>query len=528
MLNKPKRLAAIFVSLLSLTSLATSALVANAATINAPVSVITIDRATEETPRPVYTVFENALINFDWAVPDDAVAGDTFSIALPNEIHAENPSPFSLLTDTGEVVASAAWSFEPDTVTFTLNNYVETHDNVKGSGYFTVRFNYLLESETDTNYDLLFTMNDGGTKTVPITLKGIVSEPPTGIVVNSVYGMWSDNADQGREQPVEAIRWIVSPVGQSTETGESPAYPDGISFDIWLSEGHTVSATGIHVTGTDGLTYPADKYTLTPVVMDNWNDESQTAVWGFRFTSTGALEANERPSLSFRSDLTDNSLLNYSIHGTFTSGDAEPLNLGAQVVRNTSGGTGNGTDDPNAVYTFSGVVFIDTNENGIQDRGEVGFAGADLTASRPSVRTFPSGSNGTFASNDVHLDSGDIDGTVTLTIPTGYKTTTALTQPMFVVVNGTVTNPRMSFGIVPSEVIPPVDPPIIDPPVVNPPVVEPPTVPEEVTPTTPETTELAFTGSNTLALAPVLLGFAIVLAMTGIALFRVKEEQAQD
>jgi len=50
-----------------------------------------------------------------------------------------------------------------------------------------------------------------------------------------------------------------------------------------------------------------------------------------------------------------------------------------------NGGGNNGGGDPDPVYNISGVVFYDVNENGVQDAGEPGIEGVDVTLNDGTV-----------------------------------------------------------------------------------------------------------------------------------------------
>ena len=91
-------------------------------------------------------------------------------------------------------------------------------------------------------------------------------------------------------------------------------------------------------------------------------------------------------------------------------------------------GTGTFTAGNVRPAPISGVVFIDTNRNGIRDAGEVGRSGVrlDLTGTRPggitvTARNVLSGSDGTYSFSDL------LPGryTVSVAVPGGLTATTA-------------------------------------------------------------------------------------------------------
>src|SRR5581483_12505623 len=87
-------------------------------------------------------------------------------------------------------------------------------------------------------------------------------------------------------------------------------------------------------------------------------------------------------------------------------------------------------------YTLSGTVYNDANQNGVQDTGENGYAGATVTLNTGQTATTDSNGNYSFS----NLESGTY--TETLTVPTGYNATT--TNPLSVPLAANTTE---NFGI---------------------------------------------------------------------------------
>jgi len=99
---------------------------------------------------------------------------------------------------------------------------------------------------------------------------------------------------------------------------------------------------------------------------------------------------------------------------------------------------------------ISGVVYIDTNRNGIRDAGEIGRSGVrlDLTGTRPggitvTTRTVLSGSDGSYSFTDL------LPGTyaVSVAVPGGLTITTPRTISGIGVTSG-VGSPNNNFGLV--------------------------------------------------------------------------------
>ena len=68
-----------------------------------------------------------------WAAPTGATAGDTFSLSFPSPVEAY-ASHFDLKDDTGAVVGSC--DVGASSFLCTLNDYVDTHQNVRGNLWF--------------------------------------------------------------------------------------------------------------------------------------------------------------------------------------------------------------------------------------------------------------------------------------------------------------------------------------------------------------------------------------------------------
>jgi uncharacterized repeat protein (TIGR01451 family) len=115
-----------------------------------------------------------------------------------------------------------------------------------------------------------------------------------------------------------------------------------------------------------------------------------------------------------------------------------------------AGGTGTFTAGNVRPAPISGVVFIDTNRNGIRDAGEVGRAGVriDLTGTRPGSITVAS----RFvlsAADGSYVFPGLLPGTygVAMSVPGGLTATTARTITGIGIVSG-VGSPNNNFGLI--------------------------------------------------------------------------------
>lgn len=126
-------------------------------------------------------------IDMDWSAPADAKAGDTFSVQLTEPLSAYSGS-FDLKDGSGATVGTCAASHDTGLVTCTLTDYVETHENVAGSLWFSAQAT--TATETTRN---------------PVTINGeAVAKPVPGVIGVGDPATQSDSRAAGsttREPP---------------------------------------------------------------------------------------------------------------------------------------------------------------------------------------------------------------------------------------------------------------------------------------------------------------------------------------
>ncbi len=108
-----------------------------------------------------------------FCIPDGSSAGDTFSLTYPNS-YTVLPDRFPVDDQkTGVNVANVDINEGTRVITFTLNAYVESHDNVCGDAFFESK----VTSQGDETLPLTFTSNDDSTfrSTVTVGPKPAVS-----------------------------------------------------------------------------------------------------------------------------------------------------------------------------------------------------------------------------------------------------------------------------------------------------------------------------------------------------------------
>jgi YD repeat-containing protein len=92
---------------------------------------------------------------------------------------------------------------------------------------------------------------------------------------------------------------------------------------------------------------------------------------------------------------------------------------------------------PVSLYTLSGNLYLDINQNGVKDLGENGFSGAQLSVGTQTIYT---DSNGNYQISELSADSY----TITVSIPSGYELTT--TNPVSLTLSADST---INFGLAP-------------------------------------------------------------------------------
>lgn len=143
-------------------------------------------------------------VDVAWAVPDSAGAGDTFTLTLPPQLTALTTS-FELKAPDGSVVAVAR--VVNGVVTFTLTQYADTHDNLRGSAFFSVKWDL---STTPTSGPVRL---DFGT-TTQVFHRTVIKTPGTTTVDRSKPRKAGHWVTPGVTTGPDAIQWVIdSPSG---------------------------------------------------------------------------------------------------------------------------------------------------------------------------------------------------------------------------------------------------------------------------------------------------------------------------
>ena len=192
---------------------------AQAAVIANPVTAITVTPANPRLTDPVRT-------DIVWCVPESATAGDTFQVALPSQL-VQLPSNFNLRDPAGVLVATAVIAGVPAIVTFTFNDYVDTHTNVCGTAFFESRLDSSLTPGTSVT--LTYVVN--GT----LTFQPVINILPGAILggrdVAKKGGFFGNPNDECRTVAEGCLGWFIeSQVGPFQSITVIDTAPVGTTF----------------------------------------------------------------------------------------------------------------------------------------------------------------------------------------------------------------------------------------------------------------------------------------------------------
>ncbi|CAM3310353.1 Ig-like domain-containing protein [Nocardioides dubius] len=199
--------------------------------------------------------YERLALEATWAVPDDARAGDTFSLQIPAGTPGDVnifAGSFDLLAEDGSVVGTCTMS--PKQITCTLSDYVETHDGVSGTLSFWAQANATTDSD-----DFLFRTGTGVEIRTPIPGGGVVPEAGTPAPTKPEKYGWTNAAG------TVATYYIVIP-GKDLDATRTEVVD---TYDARLSLRGAVQVRSIATSAWDPQDWasghtpvPADQYTL--------------------------------------------------------------------------------------------------------------------------------------------------------------------------------------------------------------------------------------------------------------------------
>ena len=264
-------------------------------------------------------------LDLTWAVPDSASGGDTFTLTLPPELDAVT-SGFNLLAPDGSTVAVA--HVVGRVVTFTLTSYADTHNNVNGNAFFSVKWD-ATNSPTSGLVTLDFTTS---TK-----------------VFHDVVEKTTGTGTVNRTAPRKVGHWVDATVNSGPDalgwTIDSPSGPfDKATFDDTVGAGQAIDCSSVLYQlgkGLDSSGHPTSFQALpTSKVIS-----SSCTTSGLKLVG-GPILADQIIRIKYLVNITDPNLTSYTnaVHVTVDSTDYGSISDKIKVQ--AAGGSGSGTDTP--------------------------------------------------------------------------------------------------------------------------------------------------------------------------------------
>jgi uncharacterized surface anchored protein len=286
-------------------------------------SAATIDNAITSVSIKQASAGPNTAMQLDltWAVPDTSNSGDTFTLKLPGALSSTTTS-FDLLAPDGSVVAKA--TVVNGLVTFTLTNYVDTHNNVHGSAFFAVRWSKA-ESSVTGPVSLDFTAGSEVFHDV-VTKTGTGTTAPRTSPHKS--GFWTN---VGTVTGTDALTWTL-------DSGSGPFTT--AKFTDHLSAGQTYDCSTLRfrllkIDGTGAITsistLPASK-----VLSSSCTTSSLTA-------TLGPAVAGQVLRVTYMTTVTDPNLTTYSNSADINIGGTKTSTVSSSVKVQKAGGSGSGS-----------------------------------------------------------------------------------------------------------------------------------------------------------------------------------------
>lgn len=359
-------LGALLAALLVLAGALLPATTASAAIIGEGISSVTTDKT-------AYGYNERITLDFEWAVPDTAVAGDTFELALPDPLKALTLAKFPLRAVDGSIVANAAW--DGKTVVFTLTDYVDSHDSVSGNGFLTVQWDHVFTPETSAPIVLEFAgtaievvIGDKPTPNPPCTQD---CPPPPATPTSRTLaksGGWSDGPYEGTRDATGNINWSLRLPGNDT------GFAGPIEIVDTPAAGSVIECTTIALVTQISLAGTAVKSPVDPA-------RYTVACSPTAFTITlDRIDAAEFITVTYKGTITDQESGSYGNSVSMTIAGTTTVKESVIRRQDAGGGTGGGLQS----VSVGDFVWLDSDRDGIQGAGEPGIRGVALTLTGPT------------------------------------------------------------------------------------------------------------------------------------------------
>ncbi|MFC6356329.1 Ig-like domain-containing protein [Luethyella okanaganae] len=223
--------------------------------------------------------YQNAKISADWDTTGRGTqAGDTFSLGLPAEFAVASGQFELLLADqvnsAGTCVVILATGGATARVVCTFNDYVSTHDNVKGSLWVSIR---ATEQTTSSEIEIVVS---GNPVVVPLPGGAPVGPQDFGPVPSQIvkHGWWT-------EASRTAVHWVILVPGQAAGNGP-------IVFRDTFSWGQTFDPDSMILQSLDNTQTEWEAQSWVSVPTNQWQLTSSTAQ-DFVVTFAGPAQANK-------------------------------------------------------------------------------------------------------------------------------------------------------------------------------------------------------------------------------------------
>lgn len=360
-----RTLGALAALLLMVTGLGALAAPASAAELPGAITSVTTNKTS-------YGYDENVRLDFTWAVPDGSVAGDTFTLPLPDALRAASLARFTLADADGTPIATAAWSGK--TIVFTLTDYAATHRGVAGSGFVTVQWDHSVVTETGGPVVLKV---GSSVTTVEIAPKpapkptnpGTSTPAPTPTPTQRGLGKsggWADGAYEGTRDAADNIDWDV----------RLPGNPIGFTGPVdvvdRIGAGSVIDCATLRVSTRPGLA------SGTPTAPVDASRYTVTCTGSTLHLVLDRISPDEFIDLRYQGTITDQSAGTYSNAVTVTA-PGQTWSRTTAIRRTAAGGIGAGTQS----VSVGDYVWLDADGNGRQDQSEHGIAGVTLVLTGP-------------------------------------------------------------------------------------------------------------------------------------------------
>lgn len=283
--------------------------------------------------------FENMKLNLTWAVPDSASAGDTFTLTLPPELDSVT-NGFNLLAPDGSVVAVA--KVVGQVVTFTLTDYVDTHNDVNGGAFFSVRWDKV-NSPTSGPVELDFTTS---TKVFHDT---VIKEAGSGTVNRTKPRKVGNWIDPDVHSGADALRWTI----------DSPNGPfDKATFTDTVGAGQAINCSSVIYQLGKNLDASGHAGSFSPLSSAKVISSSCSA--GGLTLVAGPILADQIIRIRYLVSITDDSLSSYRNSVAVTVDGTSYGSVSDQVKVQAAGGSGTGTSSSSSSATSTSTTSTST------------------------------------------------------------------------------------------------------------------------------------------------------------------------